>query len=60
MPGKWKQPCHDTPKKTVHPCAGKRLWFTHASEQTVYKTQPYLFQHLQAPGQTYAIKMPGT
>jgi HD-GYP domain-containing protein (c-di-GMP phosphodiesterase class II)/ABC-type amino acid transport substrate-binding protein len=38
----------------------KRLWFTHATEQSVHKTRPYLFQHLQSPGQTYAIQMPGT
>ena len=38
----------------------KRLWFTHATEQSVHKTRPYLFQHLQAPGQTYAIQMQDT
>ncbi len=38
----------------------KRLWFTNAKTGHVYKTKPYLFQHLQAPGQTYATIVPST
>ncbi|WP_076416037.1 HD domain-containing phosphohydrolase [Shewanella sp. UCD-KL12] len=34
-----------------------RPWFTDANRVTVNKTEPYLFQHLQAPGQTYSIKL---
>ncbi|RTR27204.1 HD domain-containing phosphohydrolase [Shewanella atlantica] len=40
--------------------ASQRPWFVDASEQTVSKSEPYLFQHLQAPGQTYSIKLPET
>lgn len=39
--------------------ANQRLWFTRASRQEVYKTEPYLFQHLQAAGQSYALQIPG-
>ncbi|MGB1262414.1 MAG: HD domain-containing phosphohydrolase [Cognaticolwellia sp.] len=35
-----------------------RLWFTNANEQNIVKTKPYLFQNLQAPGQTYSLKLP--
>ncbi|MDU0354904.1 transporter substrate-binding domain-containing protein [Paraglaciecola aquimarina] len=35
-----------------------RMWFSRASEDQVYKTAPYLFQNLQAPGQTYSLKLP--
>ncbi|RTR40581.1 transporter substrate-binding domain-containing protein [Shewanella canadensis] len=40
--------------------ASQRPWFIDATEQTVSKTEPYLFQHLQAPGQTYSLKLPET
>ncbi|MEX1200763.1 MAG: HD domain-containing phosphohydrolase [Methylophaga sp.] len=40
--------------------AGNRPWFTHANEGEVFKTEPYLFQHIQSPGQTYSTKIPGT
>ncbi|WP_282755993.1 HD domain-containing phosphohydrolase [Desulfuromonas thiophila] len=38
----------------------KRPWFTNAVEHRVHKTPPYLFQHLQAPGQTYSTRIAGT
>ncbi|MGF1724718.1 HD domain-containing phosphohydrolase [Photobacterium nomapromontoriensis] len=34
----------------------QRPWFHAASSEYVYKTEPYLFQHLKITGQTYAIK----
>ncbi|MCK8045902.1 transporter substrate-binding domain-containing protein [Shewanella sp. 1CM18E] len=37
-----------------------RPWFINANGATVSKTEPYLFQHLQSPGQTYSIKLPET
>ena len=38
--------------------ASKRLWYTSAKKGHVYKTPPYLFQHLQEPGQTYSEILP--
>lgn len=35
-----------------------RPWFSSAVRDRVSKTEPYLFQNLQAPGQTYSIKLP--
>ncbi|MCL1146543.1 transporter substrate-binding domain-containing protein [Shewanella marinintestina] len=35
-----------------------RPWFVNADYKNVSKTEPYLFQHLQSPGQTYSIKLP--
>ena len=35
-----------------------RPWYINAHEDSVYKTDPYLFQHLQAPGQSYSMQMP--
>ncbi len=35
-----------------------RPWFVNAGKDHVFKTDPYLFQHLQAPGQSYAIRLP--
>ncbi|WP_448247632.1 HD domain-containing phosphohydrolase [Thalassotalea agariperforans] len=35
----------------------ERVWFKQAQINQVHKTQPYLFSHLQAPGQTYSIKL---
>jgi len=32
-----------------------RAWFTGAAANQVYKSQPYLFQHIQVPGQVYSI-----
>lgn len=37
--------------------ARKRHWFIHAETHQVRKSAPYLFQHLQAPGQTYSIRL---
>jgi HD-GYP domain-containing protein (c-di-GMP phosphodiesterase class II)/ABC-type amino acid transport substrate-binding protein len=36
----------------------KRPWFTDAKLGEVNKTDPYLFQHLQAPGETYSTVVP--
>ena len=36
----------------------RRPWFVQAADE-VNKTDPYLFQHLQAPGQTYSIRLDG-
>ena len=38
---------------------GSRPWFIHAELGKVNKTAPYLFQHLQAPGQTYSMRIAG-
>lgn len=32
-----------------------RSWFTEVTTGEVYKSEPYLFQHLQVPGQVYSI-----
>lgn len=37
-----------------------RPWYQDAQAGGVLKTPPYLFQHLQLPGQTYALRIPGT
>lgn len=37
-----------------------RPWFINASHSNVFKTDPYLFQHLQAPGQSYSMRLPGS
>ena len=37
-----------------------RPWYIHAKKERVFKTDPYLFQHLQAPGQSYSIRLPET
>ena len=37
--------------------ANRRPWYVHAQPGRVHKTPPYLFQHLQAPGQTYSTTM---
>jgi len=34
-----------------------RPWFINAKPKGVHKTQPYLFQHLQLPGQTYSTQI---
>ncbi|MGM0594737.1 MAG: HD domain-containing phosphohydrolase [Pseudomonadota bacterium] len=39
--------------------ASARPWYRQATEGAVHKTDPYLFQHLQAPGQTYSTRIPG-
>jgi len=36
-----------------------RPWYQSATVGKVHKTAPYLFQHLQLPGQTYSIRLPG-
>lgn len=40
--------------------ARQRLWYTTAVDGEARKTPPYLFQHLQAPGQSFVMKLPGT
>ncbi|MDG6778535.1 transporter substrate-binding domain-containing protein [Thiomicrorhabdus sp. zzn3] len=40
--------------------ANQRHWFKNATEDKIHKTAPYLFQHLQAPGQTYSTVLPTT
>lgn len=35
----------------------QRPWFVSAEENKINKTEPYLFQILQAPGQTYSTKI---
>lgn len=40
--------------------ASKRLWFTSAGTDQVNKTPPYLFQHLQAAGQSFSLQIPGS
>lgn len=35
----------------------KRPWYVNAEKNTVHKTDPYLLQHLQAPGQTYSTRI---
>lgn len=37
----------------------KRPWYVRAESGAVHKSAPYLFQHLQAPGQTYSTRLPG-
>jgi len=37
-----------------------RPWFAQAPLDEVFKTAPYLFKSLQAPGQTYSALIPGT
>jgi len=38
--------------------ANERPWYVNAKVHEVYKSEPYLFYHLQAPGETYSIKIP--
>lgn len=38
----------------------ERPWYRQAVAGSVEKTPPYLFQHLQAPGQTYSTVIPTT
>ncbi|MDK2779003.1 MAG: transporter substrate-binding domain-containing protein [Pseudomonadota bacterium] len=40
--------------------ARERLWYTTAEAGSVRKTPPYLFQHLQAPGQSFVTRLAGT
>ena len=40
--------------------ASARPWYLNAKLAEVTKSAPYMFQHLQAPGQTYSIKIPET
>ena len=37
--------------------ATQRPWFKQATEKEVRKTDPYMFHNLQAPGQTYSVKV---
>jgi len=38
----------------------ERLWYTSAGTSEAVKTPAYLFQHLQAPGQSFVMKLPGS
>ncbi|WP_297807573.1 HD domain-containing phosphohydrolase [uncultured Methylophaga sp.] len=40
--------------------ATQRPWFQQATDNEVRKTNPYMFHNLQAPGQTYSIKVENT
>ena len=40
--------------------ASQRPWYVTANLNQVHKTAPYLFQHLQAPGQTYSTVIADT
>ncbi len=37
----------------------RRPWFASASRDSVYKTDPYLFQHLKITGQSYSVRSKG-
>ncbi len=37
----------------------RRPWFAGASKDSVYKTDPYLFQHLKITGQSYSVRSKG-
>ncbi|WP_045498784.1 HD domain-containing phosphohydrolase [Vibrio hyugaensis] len=37
----------------------RRPWFDNASRASVYKTDPYLFQHLKITGQSYSVRSKG-
>jgi len=37
-----------------------RPWFVNAKAKLINKTDPYLFQHLQLPGQTYSTQIEGS
>ncbi|MFP4154795.1 MAG: HD domain-containing phosphohydrolase [Halothiobacillaceae bacterium] len=37
--------------------ADRRPWFQQARSAEVHKTEPYLFEHLQSPGRTYARRL---
>ncbi|WP_304944941.1 transporter substrate-binding domain-containing protein, partial [Vibrio owensii] len=37
----------------------RRPWFAGASRDSVYKTDPYLFQHLKITGQSYSVRSKG-
>ena len=39
--------------------ASTRPWYLDANVKEVTKSEPYMFQHLQAPGQTYSMRIPG-
>ncbi|MFA5493242.1 MAG: HD domain-containing phosphohydrolase [Porticoccaceae bacterium] len=39
--------------------ANERPWFTAARTGEVFRTAPYQFRHLQAPGQTYSTRIAG-
>jgi len=40
--------------------ASIRPWYIDAKLNEVHKTAPYMFQHLQAPGQTYSARIPNS
>jgi len=40
--------------------ANERPWFTNAKTDQTFKTDPYLFQILKVPGQTYSTVIPST
>ncbi len=37
----------------------RRPWYESASRDSVYKTEPYLFQHLKITGQSYSVRSKG-
>ncbi|YCO05092.1 HD domain-containing phosphohydrolase [Vibrio sp. VNB-15] len=38
----------------------RRPWYGSASRDSVYKTEPYLFQHLKITGQSYSVRSKGS
>lgn len=50
------QPRHQREEPSSY-FADRRLWFRQAQNGVVNKTAPYMFQNLQAPGQTYSMKV---
>ncbi|WP_421855789.1 HD domain-containing phosphohydrolase [Marinomonas sp.] len=49
---------HKTEYSNFYPT--DRPWFAASTQNSIYKTPPYLFQHLQISGQTYAQRMRNT
>ncbi|MHA2780841.1 HD domain-containing phosphohydrolase [Vibrio harveyi] len=45
-----------TTKQTSNFYPSRRPWFDNASKNSVYKTDPYLFQHLKITGQSYSVR----
>ncbi|CAH1592799.1 HD domain-containing phosphohydrolase [Vibrio rotiferianus] len=45
-----------TTKQSSNFYPSRRPWFDNASKNSVYKTEPYLFQHLKITGQSYSVR----
>ncbi|CAH1584773.1 HD domain-containing phosphohydrolase [Vibrio rotiferianus] len=45
-----------TTKQSSNFYPSRRPWFDNASKNSVYKTDPYLFQHLKITGQSYSVR----